>query len=290
LAYSYFTFGHVLPNSVSVKAVQHSIGWFKTQPPWFIDFLSQPKLPWITYPLAILGGYDAARDVKDHRGRFVLLLVAFGLVQVVAYSFMNAPVGYFWYMAPGNMALDLMIVLGAFRASGWAWDRMARMHRRIPLDDHRLILSAIVVLCVSKLAMSPMKPIKPFRLGQEYTEAGEWINAHTRKEDVVAAAEIGYLGYYSQRQIRDIHGLIHPYALPFLKREEWDWWFRTDAPQVIVTHSPPWPGEPFWGGWSARSTLDFENRYVRSAAFGQVQIYEQQHPAVNGTPTQLSGY
>jgi hypothetical protein len=275
LIYSYLTFGHLLPNSVAVKAVQHNIGWFKTQPSWLVYFLSQPKLLWITYPLALLGFYDAIHQVS-YQSRFVLLLVAFGLLQVAAYSLMNAPVGYFWYMAPGNLALDMLIVFGAFKAFGWVSDRMAWVQRRIPMQDRRLILSsAMVLLSVSKLGMSPMKLIKPYRLGEEYRQAGEWINSHTPRDNVVAAAEIGYLGFYSQRQIRDIHGLIHPNALPFLKMEEWDWWFKSDTPEVIVTHLPPWAGEPFGGGWSPRSILDFQDHYIRTAVFGEVQIYQQ---------------
>lgn len=264
--------GHVLPNSVAVKAIQRNIGWFKTQPSWLFYFLGQPKWPWLTYPLVLTGFYRVVRRVPENR--FLVLVMAFSFAQVAAYSIKGAPAGYFWYLAPGNMAMDSLVALGAFFLFGKVVDYAVR--RPIPEYVRKGLICSLVIMAMSKLGAAPMTFVKSYRLGYEYREAGDWIREHTLATDVVAATEIGYIGYFSKREIRDIHGLIHPQALPFLKREEWDWWLKINPPQVIVTHTPEWDGEPSeHAGWSADTLADFRTRYVKVAKFGQVNVYRR---------------
>lgn len=275
LLYSLFAYGHVLPNSVSVKAVQRNIGWFKTQPPWLLYFLGQPKLPWLTYSLALVGLYRVLSQLRQHR--FVVLVMTFSVVQVAAYSVKSAPTGYFWYLAPGNMALDFLIALGAFALFGRV---VCTVRQTMPENVKIGLTCMLVIVTMSKLGAAPMTLVKPYRLGDEYREAGEWIKGNTPKTDIVAATEIGYIGYFSGREIRDIHGLIHPQALPFLKREEWDWWFKINPPQVVVTHVPEWDGEPSDNaGWAFNTLADFRTQYAKVATFGQVNVYKRQADA-----------
>jgi hypothetical protein len=49
-----------------------------------------------------------------------------------------------------------------------------------------------------------------------YRQAAQWINAHARPGDRMAAPEIGALGYYWQGDLLDSCGLVSPEALPFL--------------------------------------------------------------------------
>ena len=282
LLFSWTTYGHILPNSVSVKAMQPDIGWWKEQHFWLRALLTQPWMPWVTYPLAGLGLYQAIREyISGHR--FLLLVMAFGALQVTAYSLMDAPVGYFWYFAPGNMTLDMAIVLGAFRL----WDAIigyaeAKKVLNLSESERTAFIAVMVLIGMTRLATAPLTLVKPFRLGSEYTAAGKWIDQNTPNDHVVAATEIGYIGYYSRRQIRDIHGLIHPEALGSLKNEEWDWWFKSDPPQVIVMHNPPWNGEPLDGiPWQAQSLQDFNDQYRRMISFGEVEVYQWQANIAN---------
>lgn len=266
--YSWLTFGHALPNSVSVKAIQHNIGWFKTQPPWGLYFLTQPRRMPLTYVLVAVGLWQVLRWWRAGV-RFPGLVLAFGLVQVAAYSLMGAPVGYFWYLAPGNLALDLAAVAGAF----WlAQQALARVGASGPRWSW--LPSVAVMVGMLRLAMTPFVPVTDYRLGAEYAAAGRWIDQNTRPDEVVAATEIGYLGYFSKREIRDIHGLIHPESLPHLKKEEWDWWFVHKPPSVVVVHTPAWSGEPsIKMGWQPDNFQQFQARYAKAASFGQIEVY-----------------
>ncbi|MBN2105970.1 MAG: hypothetical protein JW832_00980 [Deltaproteobacteria bacterium] len=277
LLYSWATYGHIVPSSVSVKAIQHTIGWWRKQPSWLNFFLNQPLIPWVSYPLAALGVFQAYRDFMNGH-RFLLLIMAFGAIQVAAYSLLDAPVGYFWYLAPGNMALDIAIVLGAFTLGQSIFGLFeANKALHVSAVIRAAFISVMVLVYMTKFAAAPFSRLKPYRLGSEYRAAGEWIEQNTPGDFVVAATEIGYIGYFSKRRIRDIHGLLHPEALPSLQKEEWDWWFKSNPPQVIVMHSPPWKGEPSGlPDWQSHSLQQFRDQYRRIISFRQVAVYQRQ--------------
>lgn len=46
---------------------------------------------------------------------------------------------------------------------------------------------------------------------------GEWLARATRQEDVIAANDIGAIGYLSKRKIIDVVGLVTPEILPYVK-------------------------------------------------------------------------
>ncbi|MBI1798631.1 MAG: hypothetical protein HYR73_02970 [Candidatus Eisenbacteria bacterium] len=48
---------------------------------------------------------------------------------------------------------------------------------------------------------------------------GRWFGAHTPGDAVIAAPDIGAVGYYSQRRVLDLAGLVSPRVIPLLQRE-----------------------------------------------------------------------
>jgi arabinofuranosyltransferase len=270
-AYSYVQFGHVLPNSVAIKAAQHQVGWFKTQPTWFLTFLGQARHPWATYPLALVGVGALVKTYLKTRESFFLPIIMFALVQIAVYSIMSAPSGYFWYYAIGNMAVDLCVALGLMAVWRAAQSRMRKMEST---TWSMWGFGVVMIVLSGVFSMAGFKSLRPMRLSVEYTAAGQWIAVNTPLNAVVAAAEIGYIGHYSGREIRDMHGLIHPGALAFIKKEQWDWWFVEHRPGVIVTHQPRWDGEPdVTRGWRQENHDAFLRDYRLVQEFGAVQVY-----------------
>ncbi|MCX6054428.1 MAG: hypothetical protein NTZ74_05850 [Chloroflexi bacterium] len=47
-----------------------------------------------------------------------------------------------------------------------------------------------------------------------------WVKEHTPKSSIIAAHDIGALGYFSERHVVDMAGLINPEILPFIRNEE----------------------------------------------------------------------
>ncbi len=54
----------------------------------------------------------------------------------------------------------------------------------------------------------------------EMVQSAKWIAANTEPDSIVAAHDIGALGYYADRDLLDLAGLISPEVIPFIRDEE----------------------------------------------------------------------
>jgi hypothetical protein len=48
---------------------------------------------------------------------------------------------------------------------------------------------------------------------------GRWFDRHADRDAVIATPDIGAIGYYSQRRVVDLAGLVTPAMVPLLERE-----------------------------------------------------------------------
>lgn len=53
----------------------------------------------------------------------------------------------------------------------------------------------------------------------EMVRIAKWVDENTRADDVIAAHDIGALGYFTQRELVDIAGLVSPDVIPFVRDE-----------------------------------------------------------------------
>jgi hypothetical protein len=53
----------------------------------------------------------------------------------------------------------------------------------------------------------------------EMVDTAQWIRKNTEEESLVAAHDIGALGYYADRNLLDLAGLISPEVIPFIRDE-----------------------------------------------------------------------
>jgi len=54
----------------------------------------------------------------------------------------------------------------------------------------------------------------------EMVKTAKWIAANTEQEAVIAAHDIGALGFFTERQIVDMAGLVSPEVIPFIRDEK----------------------------------------------------------------------
>jgi arabinofuranosyltransferase len=80
-------------------------------------------------------------------------------------------------------------------------------------------LALAVNLVVYQVAVLPQ--VVSFTAGLEHSMVrwGRWFGEHTTEEVVIATPDIGALGYYSQRRVLDLGGLVTPRMIPLLRRE-----------------------------------------------------------------------
>ena len=54
----------------------------------------------------------------------------------------------------------------------------------------------------------------------EMVATAHWIRENTKPEALIAAHDIGAIGYFAQRDIVDLAGLISPDVIPFIRDED----------------------------------------------------------------------
>jgi hypothetical protein len=68
-----------------------------------------------------------------------------------------------------------------------------------------------------------------------------WISSNTVEDALVATHDIGALGYFADRPLLDLAGLISPEVIPFLAEEEkLAEYVRNSDAEYLVT-APGWP-------------------------------------------------
>jgi hypothetical protein len=57
-------------------------------------------------------------------------------------------------------------------------------------------------------------------INSEMVQTARWIKGNTANDTLVAAHDIGALGYFSDREIVDLAGLVSPEVIPYIRDQE----------------------------------------------------------------------
>jgi hypothetical protein len=91
---------------------------------------------------------------------------------------------------------------------------------RVPRVVSRAWAVACGVVAVAFLALGARAYGQDVAVIQtEMVATAIWIEANTAPDDLIAAHDIGAVGYFARRRLLDLAGLISPEALPFLRDE-----------------------------------------------------------------------
>ncbi|MFI5297595.1 MAG: hypothetical protein ACHREM_05805 [Polyangiales bacterium] len=270
-------FGSPIPSTLGAKLAQASLGWWATQPPFAVAAVEASALGAMGLTLAILA-VAPMRGCNGHNG--LRLFIAFGLTQLLAYTVMRAPTGYFWYYAPFVAASAVGASVGTSRvgfALGGRWRRAASV-----------CAPALAALVIGVECAALAKLPTEYRDGAEYRAAAAWIAGHSTADASIAATEIGTIGYYSDRPIVDLHGLIHPEARAAVRAEDPSWWMARE-PAWVVVHHPAWYAEPHFAKTPGKLEAWFDERYTLVASFGAGPLAVEVWQRTSGGAAALGG-
>lgn len=207
LLFAQFYFGSILPHSITAKLALYSR--FGTDSVW--DNLVY-LLGWhnpvggLMFPAAVVGGWWLCR-----KQNFGALEACWLIVGISAYAFSGTRL-FFWYVAP----LYPLYLLFALAAAVWVCERSQFLRYR------QRALTVIVSAMVLILSVAGLyRQVVHFRTMQAYSyEVLKPVAAYLRENanvssDLVAAEDIGYIGYYSKCRILDRDGLVSPAAVMY---------------------------------------------------------------------------
>jgi hypothetical protein len=85
----------------------------------------------------------------------------------------------------------------------------------------RALAGALAVLCLAFLVLGAQAYVKDrCIIHHEMVRVALWVRENTPPDSLIAAHDIGALGYWAQRPVLDLAGLINPEVIPVMRDEE----------------------------------------------------------------------
>ena len=233
--YAAWTFGSPFPNTLEAKRAMGASGLWRSLGHGILYtgrryVESSPLFVWFLLP-ALLGVGRICR--LDRR---ILLIAGWPLLIFSGYWAMGVPAAYNYYAGLVPL-LMILTALGTVSLAGRVANRWSGWRR------HEVRLTAL--LCVPLLVALLTPTVK--LLGREpqprypiYKSAGEWLAANTPAAASVGMVEIGIVGFYSNRYIVDVCGLVTPTVGPHMAAGDVAWPVRTYRPDFVLLHDPLW--------------------------------------------------
>ncbi len=233
--YAAWTFGSPFPNTLEAKRAMGASGLWRSL--WHGVFYtggrylqSSPLFVWFVLP-AVLG---VGRMFRLDR-RF-LLIAGWPLLIFVGYWAMGVPAAYNYY---AGLVPFLMILtaLGTVSLGRRIADRLSDRRRHEGRVIALLCVPLLVAVLVPTVSLMGREPQPRYPI---YRSAGEWLADHTPAAASVGMVEIGIVGFYSDRYVVDVCGLVTPAVGPHIAAGDVAWPVRTYRPDFMLLHDPLW--------------------------------------------------
>jgi len=238
-AFNKWYFGTFLTETMAVKIYQGQSGlwgewpsfaYIGYQSQWF--FSSSRLLIYSLLTLSLLG-------VLSLRFQSInIISVNFLIFYTLFFVSLNLP-NYHWYYAP------FYLFIFFYAGIGIAWliqNFLMANDRLFKIVGIGTVFTLIFTTTYLSFTVTRTKPdiggyAKPYRI------IGEWLKANTPVDAKVALMEIGTVGWYSERYIIDMLGLVNPLNAKFMGKRDFSEWLRHYSPDYIVIHDPLAPHE-----------------------------------------------
>ncbi len=216
LAFNQITAGTIWPNTFYAKQAEYAE---LRNAPILLRFLQQFITPLAGIGIALLPGFlITCYQALKKRSWPVLASILWYLGYLGIFA-LRLPVTYQHgrYIIP---AMPIFFILGIAGTIAW-------IHKHF--QDRRMMLRvAAKVWLISSFSISGLFWVigaKAYAedvaiIESEMVTTAHWIRENTSPEALIAAHDIGALGYFSQRNIVDLAGLISPDVIPFIRDEE----------------------------------------------------------------------
>ncbi|MBS1249565.1 MAG: hypothetical protein MAG431_01145 [Chloroflexi bacterium] len=214
----YLVFNRVMagdwwPNTLYAKQAEYAV---LRQIPFWKRALDLGLLPLIGAGVILLPGFFLFlwRSVRGRKWK-IFPGALWGMGYVLLYAW-RLPVTYQHgrYLIP---IIPVLVVWGMAGLWGWAKPEAASAGRRIL---SRVWILSLVVVGVAFWARGARAYADDVAvIESEMVHMAKWINENLPEDAVVAAHDIGALGYFGEREIVDLAGLVSPEVISFIRDE-----------------------------------------------------------------------
>lgn len=207
--------GQFWPNTFYAKQAEYAV---MQQSSILVRYGRLMVLPMVGAGSLLLPGfvYKAVESIKRRDWYWIgVLLWWFGYNLIYASSL---PVTYQHgrYLIP---AMPVFFLTGLIGSAEWIGTYRANDGTKWVLQKVWQISLVLVLMVFFGLGASSYARDVAI-INTEMAAAAKWINENTASDDLIAVHDIGAVGYFSQRNIIDLAGLVTPEVIPIIRDEE----------------------------------------------------------------------
>lgn len=206
--------GEWWPNTFYAKQAEYAI---YRERPFLQRFLSQALQPLVGIGIILLPGFIRMLRQAMRKRSWILLATSAWLVGYLGLYAFRLPVTYQHarYIIP---AIPVYYLLGFYGMAGWLDVRSRVLLRRV--FGRVWQVSAVLVLAIFWIQGAAVYARDVAVIESEMVASAKWVNENTDSQDLVAAHDIGALGYFGDRRLLDLAGLVSPEVIPFIRDED----------------------------------------------------------------------
>jgi len=167
------------------------------------------------------------------RNRVALLSMVFLVLLLGFYGCLNIP-NYHWYYAP------FFFFFIIFSCSGI--ESFAKELLRYPWPSNQTFVFLITLTALPFFYINTIS-LNGGGRNEPYAQVGTWLKENTNQNASIAMVEIGTIGWYSDRRIIDILGLVNKFNADYITKGDVTSWIKDYQPDYILKHEPIWPHE-----------------------------------------------
>lgn len=239
LLFASYAFGDPIPLTLFAKQAQGALLNSQDFIEGFWALVKSYAHQWqwpVKFIIALLGLLPLLKRSKSWS-----FLIVWSSLYFLGFSLLGVS-AYFWYYAP---LIPFFLAL-----SGLGLESLLQKLQTAYPNNNR-IASQVALLLVSILLFADLNGLLILRQQKDerfeiYQAVGIWLQQNTPEKSLIAALEIGILGYYAQRPIVDFAGLLQPEIarqLPGAQGYETAALYTVDQfhPDYVVLHQNLYP-------------------------------------------------
>jgi arabinofuranosyltransferase len=290
-AWNYF--GTILPNTIAAKQIVGPDALWWQFPLWYLRSLSvapgEPMFPFVLIAY-VMGALAFWR--KTEQRPLVAVLLVFPMAYGALFYFGRAPM-FAWYLTPPLWTCLLLIAIGFESLATLIGSRVAQ-DSDSSLTRKWLLVTMIGAFIVLQnwSGLGRQKKYQENENGMRRV-VGVWLRENTPPQATVAMEAIGYQGYYSDRRVIDMAGLVSPevVALRRVSKSNAELFYQLQSqlkPDYLVLRSfEVDENRHFHGG--AIFENDTQREYFQEH-FSELQRFDAPHPELMGENGHLTVY
>lgn len=205
--------GSIWPNTFYAKQEEYAI---LREAPLILRYFQQLVQPSIGVVIVLVPGVLLASFADVTKKLFIRIAPLMWVAGYLGTYALRLPVTYQHgrYAIP---VIPILIVIGIDGLLSWTDFETANIARRIVSRAWLLLSLAILVSFWVIGASAYAKDVAIIET--EMVRPAKWIAENTDGDALIAAHDIGALGYFGQRDILDLAGLVSPEVIPFIRDE-----------------------------------------------------------------------